>query len=137
MEFENLIKKGIVRKTSVDVGLIRSLINTAEQDLNYLKCVKINKISARKTFSNYYDVLRSLLEAIASQKGYKIYSHEAFSYFLKKENKNVLAKKFDRLRKIRNAVNYYGKEISPEYAGENIQEIKKIILKLKEIYKLK
>mgnify|MGYP001560886570 FL=1 len=77
--------------------------------------------------TNYYDVLRSILEAISSIKGYKIYSHEAFTSFLKELKEETLSRKFDRFRKIRNSINYYGKDISVEETRENIKEIKNMI----------
>ena len=77
--------------------------------------------------SNYYDILRSVLEAISSIDGFKIYSHEAFTFFLKDKNELNVANKFDRYRQIRNKINYYGKEISIEETKENTQDIEKII----------
>jgi hypothetical protein len=110
--------------------LIKSLTKNAAQDLSFLETLKINENSSRKIMSNYYEVLRSILEAISSKKGYKIYSHEAFTYFLKEIGENLFSIKFDRYRRIRNSINYYGKSISMEETKENIKEIKKMIEKL-------
>lgn len=135
MNFNEFIKRGIVKKTSIDSQLIKSIIKTSDLDLKFLEDLKINEISARKVFSNYYDVLRSLLEAYALTKQYKVYSHEAFKYFLMEDNEQLLAKKFDRFRKIRNNINYYGADITVgevnEYKNEIIELINKIKLKLK------
>ena len=84
--------------------------------------------------ANYYDVLRSIVEAISSLDGYKIYSHEAFTYFLKEKGEDLIAEKFDRFRKIRNGINYYGKNISIEEVKEHIPEIVKLINVLKKKY---
>ena len=130
MRFEDFIKNGKVRKTSFDKGLFHSLIRTSEMDLKYLDSVKINNFSCRKTMSNYYDVMRSYLEALGLKKGYKIYSHEAFTFFLKMINEDILAIKFDRMRKIRNGINYYGEDIAIEEVKENIKTIKEIISKI-------
>ncbi|MEK6872879.1 MAG: hypothetical protein AABW90_02620 [Nanoarchaeota archaeon] len=127
MRFENFIKGGDVRKASRDNALIKSLVQTAKNDLEFLDNLEINQKSARKIMVSYYDVLRSILEAISSLEEYKIYSHEAFTFFLKKIGESVLAIKFDRFRKIRNSINYYGKEISIEETKENVNEIKEII----------
>lgn len=133
MKLKDFIEKKQVRKASKDIPLAKSLLRTAEIDLEFLKKLKIDDISARKIMTNYYDVLRSILEAIAILKGYKIYSHEAFTYFLKEEE-DLIAKKFDRLRRIRNGINYYGKSISIEEVGEIISQISKLIKILKEKY---
>ena len=74
-----------------------------------------------------YDSLRELLEALALKHGYKIYNHECYTSFLKeilKENQN--GDEFDDLRKIRNAVNYYEKDVLIEEAKEIIKRIKNL-----------
>lgn len=130
MKFGDFIKMGQVRRASIDQPLINSLIKSAKKDLEFLNNLEINEGSARKMMVNYYDVLRSVLEAISSLNGYKVYSHEAFVYFLKERGEETISDKFDRFRQIRNKINYYGKEISAEEAKENIEEIKKIIAAL-------
>ncbi|HLD06985.1 MAG TPA: hypothetical protein VJC16_05655 [Candidatus Nanoarchaeia archaeon] len=131
MEFEDFFKEGKVRKASVDKELARSLIKTAESDLVFLKNAEINGNSARKVFTGFYDVLRSVIEALAILDGYKVYSHEAFTYYLKEKNENNASIQFDRLRKIRNRINYYGKDISVEEVKESIPEIIELIDMLK------
>ena len=106
MNFESFIKQGKVKKSLPDQALISSLIKCADADLIFLNNLPINKNSARKVMISYYDTLRSLLEAIASKEGYKVYSHEAFVYFLIDKNESPLAQKFDRFRKLRNKLNY-------------------------------
>lgn len=123
MRFEDFIKKGEVRKSSLDISLIKSLYKNTINDLKYLKKQEINEISARKIVSNYYDCLRSILEAIALLDGYKIYQHEAFTFFLKEKGEDLLSLKFDRFRKIRNRINYYGGDISIDTAKEFVEEI--------------
>ncbi len=134
MKLKDFIKKGQVKKASPDLALIKSLVATAESDLKFLKKLQINENSARKIMSNYYDVLRSILEAVSALKGYKIYSHEAFTYFLQEKNENLIAEKFDRFRKIRNKINCYGKNISVEEVKENSAEILNLIRELKKKY---
>jgi len=127
MKFEDFIEKGLVRKTSKDKSLVRALLQNSKKDIEFLNGLKINEKSVRKIMTNFYDVLRSILEAVSVIKGYKIYSHEAYIYFLKEIKENLLAIKFDRFRRIRNSINYYGKDISIEETKENIYEIKKMI----------
>ncbi len=134
MKLKDFIEKGQVKKVSKDIALAKSLLSTAESDLKFLKTLKINDNSARKIMSSYYDVLRSILEAISILNGYKIYSHEAFTYFLKERDEGLIAEKFDRFRRIRNKINYYGKNISVEEAKENVIGIIKLIDKLNRKY---
>ncbi|MBT3405030.1 hypothetical protein HN832_03855 [archaeon] len=134
MRFEDFIKRGLVRRGSQDFNLAKSLIKTAESDLKFLSKLKIDKNSSRKIMSNYYDVLRSILEAISAWEGYKIYSHEAFAYFLKEKGEENLSLKFDRFRQVRNKINYYGEDISVEETEANILEIKNMVQELKKKY---
>ncbi len=134
MNFNDFISNKLVRRAQVDIGLIKSLTQNAKQDLCFLNELKINENSARKIMTNYYEILRSVLEAISAKDGYKIYSHEAFTYFLKEKGENLFSIKFDRFRRIRNSINYYGKSISIEETKENIQEIKNMVKKLTEKY---
>lgn len=134
MKFSDFIGKGQAKRALPDISLAKSLIATAEDDLKFLSSLPINDNSARKLMSNYYDILRSILEAIAALDGYKIYSHEAFAFFLKEKGENATAEKFDRFRKIRNGINYYGKSISVDETRENTAEIAKLIALLKMKY---
>ena len=134
MKFEDFIKQKQVRKATKDIELAKSLINTAHKDLEFLDSLQINSNSARKIMVNYYDVLRSVLEAISAIEGYKIYSHEAFTYFLKEKGEEQISIKFDRFRKIRNSINYYGQDISVDETTEHVKEIKKMINVLIEKY---
>jgi len=127
MKFIDFIKKGEARKGEKDTNLSKSLVATAKSDLEFFNRCRIDGNSARKIVSNYYDVLRSILEAIAALDGFKIYSHEAFTYFLIEKNERILAEKFDRFRRIRNSINYYGKSMEIEEAKEISEEIKQVI----------
>jgi len=134
MKFTDFIEKGLARKTSRDISLAKSLLQHSKEDLRFLNKLKIDESSVRKIMTNFYDVLRSILEAISVIKGYKIYSHEAYTYFLQEIGEELIAVKFDRFRKIRNSINYYGKDISINETKENISEIKKMIYVLVKKY---
>jgi len=100
MRFDDFIKKGEVRKASIDTSLIKSIIEFSKKDLLFLNTIKLNGYAAQKLMTNYYDVLRSILEAIALKKGFKIYNHEAFTYFLREQHEELIAVKFDSYKKI-------------------------------------
>ncbi|MFH1823356.1 MAG: hypothetical protein ABH817_01405 [archaeon] len=134
MNFDELLRRGRIRKTSKDISRIKSLLKTADNDLQFLQKIKIDKISSRTVMTGYYRVLRSILEAMASINGYKIYFHEAFKEFLKNKGEGIIAEKFDRLRKIRNKLTYYGEDISPEETKENVAEVLSLVKHLKAKY---
>jgi len=130
LRFKDFIKEGKVKKGEKDSQLAISLIDTAKQDLNFLNAIKLTEISARRLVINYYDVLRSLIEALAALDGLKVYSHEAFTYYLQEKKEDILSRKFDRFRKIRNGLSYYGKEINITEAEDILIEMKSIISNL-------
>ena len=83
-----------------------------------------------------YDSPRELWEALALQKGYKIYNHECYTSFLKEIlNESLKGEEFDDIRKIRNSVNYYGKELSIEESKKTIERIGALIKFIGELVK--
>lgn len=126
MIFEDFIKSGQVKKAKPDISLAKSLLNHSVKDMELFDTINVTELSARKLVSNYYDILRSILEAISILNGYKIYSHEALTYYLKQIEEDAISIKFDRLRKIRNKINYYGEEVQASEAREYIADIKEL-----------
>ena len=134
MNWNGYIERGDVKRATKDTSLAKALLLMADNDLLFLGGLELNETSARKIMSNYYDTLRSILEAVAALDGYKVYSHEAFTYFLKEKKEDLFAQKFDRFRKIRNGINYYGKNISPQEVSQCKQEITRLIADIKAKY---
>ena len=127
MDWEDCLNRRIAKKVSLDSDLIRSLIKSSNNKLESECKLKISSVTASSKLSLAYDSLRELLEALALKNGYKIYNHECYSAFLKEilgESNN--ADEFNEIRKIRNDVNYYGKEISPEESDDMIKKIRQL-----------
>lgn len=134
MDFEKFIEEKKVIRCQKDVQKVKSLLKMSKNNLEFFKSIDLSKVSATVLLVNYYDSLRQILEAITLLEGYKVLSHEAYTYYLKKINENSIAEKFDRFRKLRNGANYYGKEVDIDVSENAIKEISKIILVLKEKY---
>ena len=134
MNFYESIASGKVKKITINNSLIKSIYHTTLQDLSYLKKQKIDRFSARKCVSNYYDCLRSIIDAIALLEGYKIYDHETYAFFLEMKNEKKAAYLFDKFRRIRNKINYYGLSLSIEEAQETIITIRKLTTYLINTY---
>jgi hypothetical protein len=134
MNWQDFIRNGKVKKGTPDEQLVVSLVRCAKEDLSFMKELIISEKSSRKIIISYYDTLRSILEAMAAKEGFKVYSHEAFTTFLKEKKENILAEKFDRFRKIRNKLNYYGSSLTKEEAEELKDDINQLIDKLMEKY---
>ena|SRR3989344_2078038 len=127
MRFEDFIREGQVRRGKKDANLAKSLFLKTMKDRDFFDELEINENSARKLVSNYFDFLRSILEAMAALDGYKIYNHEAFTYYLKEKKEDAAAIKFDRFRQIRNGINYRGSDIDVNEAKEIIDSIKDVM----------
>ena len=127
MDWKECFEKRIVKEISEDKGFIKSLIKTSDNKLKSEEKLEINDITAASKLTLAYDSLRELLEALSLKKNFKIYNHECYATFLKEVmNEKELGEEFDDIRKLRNAVNYYGKKISVEEAIDTIKKIKKL-----------
>ena len=132
--FEKFIESGKVIKGMSDLQKSKSLIKMSEITFKYATSIPIDDSNSSIILTNLYESLREILEAMCLREGYKVYSHEAFTFYLRKLNENEIAEKFDRFRKLRNGVNYYGKPVSKEVTINARDEIIKIKLKLREKY---
>ncbi|MBI1936460.1 hypothetical protein HYS31_08590 [Candidatus Woesearchaeota archaeon] len=133
MRFNDFIEQGKVRKGSPDIPKVRSLVQTSNNHLAFLKNQKINETSSGSILVTYYEALREVIEAICLKEGLKVYSHEAFTYFLKEKDEESAAVRFDNLRKLRNSINYYGEKVGIT----EVQAAKKDITGLIQLLKTK
>lgn len=78
MKFEDFIEQGKVRKGTPDIPKVKSLIQTSNNPLLFLKEQKIDEISAGSILVTYYEALREVMEAICLKEWFKVYLHEAF-----------------------------------------------------------
>ena len=131
--FDEFVKKGIVKKRRKDSARAKSLIDEAEKRLKFYKAIPLKDDSANYIIENMYDVIRELIEAKLLLEGYKSYSHEAKVSYLKNLNFTISEVKFlDDLRMIRNKTKYYGHRINEEYAKRVLDFVDKIYSRLKK-----
>ena len=124
MDWKECIDKKIAKNIKEDQDLIRSLQKESENKMQSSNSIVMKETSASSKLVLAYDSLREVLEAIAIKNSYKIYNHECYTCFLKEVmNESEKADEFDAIRKLRNAINYYGKEISIEEATKTIKQI--------------
>ncbi len=127
--------KKFVKKIKTDKQLIKSLLIQSKRKLITDKFSPLNKDTASTKVSINYDSLREVLEAIAVKNEFKIYNHDCFFGFLKEVLK--LEKEsfdFDKFRRIRNSINYYGKDVSIEDSKRLIRDMRKLRIKLIKEY---
>ena len=135
MKFEEILKKSYAKKIPPNKFRAENLIKSANQAIETAKIIPINEKTSKTIFRELYEGLREYCEAIGYMKGYKFQSHETITHFIEEILKSKeIANKFDRYRKIRNKINYYGESIEKETVNDALKEIPKIIKKLKKFF---
>ncbi len=135
MGWAYFVEKKVVRKATPDLELAKSLIKMSDARLQFLQKQEIDSSSASVIASEYYEAVREVCEAILAVRGFKVYSHEVITSFLSEILKDDYSSAtFDRYRKIRNGINYYGKQIAREEAEKASSEIRQLIKSLKSKY---
>ncbi|HLD49467.1 MAG TPA: hypothetical protein VJB11_03815 [archaeon] len=136
MDWEECCGRDIAKDVKADKDMISSLIKTSKNKSDTEEMIKLSAITASSKITLAYDSLRELLEALALKKGYKIYNHECYAAFLKEiMDESEAGDEFDKIRKIRNAVNYYGKDITEKEAENLILKIRKLGAFVSELMK--
>ncbi len=127
VDWKECCSKRLAKSISPDFNMINSLKKTSENKLKSSEELKMSQITANSKFTLMYDSLRETLEALALKTGYKIYNHECYTAFLKEIlNQSIKGDEFDEIRKIRNSINYYRKDISIKDAQELIKKVKEL-----------
>ncbi len=119
MDLDECYKKEFIKKTKVNTGLISSLIEMSNVNETTVREANINEINIPSYLVLAYESLREILEAICISKGYKVLSHACLGELLKTLIEDFDFNTFDRLRYVRNGVNYYGTKIELEQ-GRNL-----------------
>ena len=112
MNWEECKNKGFVKVAYLDEELVKSLLGSSKDKFISAERLELDNVTSSSKIALYYDSLREILEALAIKKGFKIYNHECFTCFLSELCHEIdVSYDFDKFRKIRNRVNYYGKRI--------------------------
>lgn len=136
MHFEGSIRQGYAKIVIKDPLRAKSLIKVAEDALiASTKELQVKEHNYNSILRELYEALRQFCEAVGYVQGYKFESHEVITYFLKEILKEErMAEKFERYRKLRNGLNYYGRGIARETAEKAVKEVPEIINELKQKY---
>ena len=131
--FKQSIEQGYVKVINSDRIKAKSLVKSADEAIYSAKRIPFEINTLKSIIRELYEGLRQFCEAIGYVKGYKFLSHEAITYFIEEIlNEPKLSAKFDRYRKIRNGINYYGNDVSEETVKEALVEIPELISQLKK-----
>ena len=138
--FKEYIKRGIIKKQSLDKSRAMSLIEDSERDRDFLidisKKIGINDEGANTIIKGSYDVLMGLIRAKLLLQGFKAHgqgAHEAeVSYLRELGFKETEVQFADQLRWSRNGILYYGRKFDKEYAEKVLVFLNKNYPKLKK-----
>lgn len=133
MFFQKSLKEGYVKEVFVDKLRSESLVKAANETLLTAKEIPLIDYKYRSIVRELYEALRQYCEAIGYLHGYKFESHEAITHFLREKlNKENISFIFEKYRKIRNGINYYGRDIPKETVEKALIEIPETIKQLEE-----
>lgn len=134
-EFEFFLGKGDVKKQNQDENLSKAAFKGSLERFELYKNM-LRKIKPKYVLENVYEAMREAADSILYLDGYKSYSHEAsIVYLLKKGFNEQEIIQFDRFRKIRNGIKYYGSDCDESDAEAAISLAEKIINKIKPLLK--
>lgn len=137
MDWKNCISEGIAVKVDINRERVRSLCNSAAATLKFVENVKLNDDNASILLKNMYDAILELLHAYILSKGYKVLNHLCVGYYLRDQLGNrEYFYLFDKYRKIRNSITYYGANIETEVAEEGMTELRKLFDKIRHMIQL-
>jgi hypothetical protein len=128
MDWKECLSKRIVKEVSQDTGMIVSMREIAALKVEAARVLPEGHHIIRTTL--LYDALREYMEAIALTKGFRIYNHECYYAFLNQVmGLSEDAYEFDKLRRIRNGINYYGIKLDESEAAPIIKSLNRMIRK--------
>ncbi len=130
-EFEFFLQKGDVRKQKPDLNLSGATLREGVERLQFATGLKAKP---KYILENAYEAMREAADALLYHDGYKSYSHEASIIYCAQKGFNELdLRQFDRFRKIRNGIKYYGKDCSHTDAEAALKLAEKIVDKIQEM----
>lgn len=138
--FEEYVKRGIIKRISVNKPRARFLINETDKSFRGLnkriEAMDIDEFNANSVIKDCYDIIMELIRAKLLLDGYNssgLFAHEAEVSYLKKLNFSDNEISFiNDLRYFRNSVVYYGKILGVEYAEKVVKFTRSIYPRLKE-----
>jgi len=134
MDLKECFRKGMIKKTRVDEALIKSLIEMSGIKETTVNTATLNEVNISAYISLAYESLREALEALCILRGHKVLSHICMGAFLKDILEDFDYEDFDRMRWIRNSINYYGKKVEFEQGKEIIKKTFAMRKKILEKY---
>lgn len=121
-------EKKFIRKASVDPEKIHSIVEMAQERLEFVKSIKVTEKNASFVFDDYYEIIKELLIALMLKSGIRSKNHQClFTFFDKNFDYSFEVNTMKQMNFLRNRLNYYGERIEFSYFRENYKSFEKII----------
>lgn len=127
-------------KVTPDKEKARSILKMVDTTLEMISSIDSEKFSSNVT-KEYYDSLRKLISIVLLLDGYKTYgegAHKKLIGYLESNYKEFTGYEIsliDELRITRNKIAYDGFFVDKGYIGRKLEDILKVISKLKKLIK--
>jgi len=132
-EFEYFLKRGEVKRQSKDKNLSDACLRESRERLILVKTI-LKGAQPKYVLENAYEAMREAADAVLFAEGYKSYSHEASIVYLSEKGISMTDLiEFDRFRRIRNGIKYYGKDCIQEDSEQAIQLAARLIQRIEEM----
>ncbi len=132
MKLSECREKGFVRD-STDKEYATSVLEMSKLRIETVTSAVKNEKNISIYAATAYDALRELIGSIALRKEFKILNHLCLVAFIDEIlNDEESAREFDRYRKIRNNIDYYGRKIDYISGAEIIKKIVKLYEKIRD-----
>ena len=132
MDWKTCIDEGNSVKITPNIKRAEFLARHAENTLKAVKKIKLDNDNASVFFANYYDAFLEMLHAVMYVKGYKVANHYCLGYYLRDVlGEDEAFRTFDKARKIRNSIIYYGEIFDTNIINDLTSRIVLVVRKLK------
>ncbi len=132
-EFEYFLNKNEVKKQKPNINLSKSTLKDSFERLELSKSL-LGKVKPKYVLENAYESMREASDSLLYLEGFKSFSHEASIVYLSRKGfseHDII--EFDRFRKIRNGIKYYGTDCEESDAMLAIKLAESIINKIRKI----
>lgn len=132
-EFDFFLRTGDVKKQQSDIHLSQATLRESLERLEFAQKL-LSNAKPKYILENAYEAMREAADAFLYHDGFKSYSHEAsITYCAQKgfSEKDIL--EFDRFRRIRNGIKYYGGDCDKADATLALQLAEKIIFSIQKM----
>lgn len=126
-DWEKGIEEGKIIKITSNLERSKSLVSSSLKIMSFIKNIELNNENCSIALTNCYDAILELLHALLYKKGFQVLDHLSIGYYIKDVLKNnEYFNTFDRYRKIRNRLIYYGWELDRHDVEKGIKDLKSL-----------